>query len=561
MTGRLRLLAVFLFIAYLIQGLYLIYDKSPVEDAVTEHLVSGYTYLKWRDFRMSPGVPPLAKEISAMPWLIWNPELDPGHPSWERGDSAPFANYAFFYGPNRPLAWKLLLASRLTLFLLGPGVILVVVLWARRVHGPPGALIAMALGAFCPSFVGYSAVVGTEMALAFFVISSAYCLYRFHAAGGGAAFFYGAAFSMGAAMATHYSGMWVIPVILFLTVTRHGFWRGAWEFAAMMFFALATVWACYFFEIKPLLAGLPEVGEKIDAVRRLAQTLFPADRSIQEFFVIEALGRPIPLASWFLGLLGIVKSQPVDMFHFFMGKWRTAQVWYYDVFSFFVKTTIPFLALLGWRVMAGLRKRPSDSPKKEKRKDLPARDYLLLIPLFLVASTVLDKQGLGIRALIPIMPFLWIWIGGLWPKGGSPVIRRWIIALLVLHALSSLYRFPNNIAYFNELAGGPGNGYRIARANNLERGQEVRNLGEFIKKQGIKKIRARLFGTNDPALYGMEWAPVKPEEFREPRKEVYAISVYYLDDFKWTYHVKPMAKIGHVIWVYDMREESKKRRS
>ena len=53
--------------------------------------------------------------------------------------------------------------------------------------------------------------------------------------------------------------------------------------------------------------------------------------------------------------------------------------------------------------------------------------------------------------------------------------------------------------------------------------------------------------------YGIKCKEITPEEYIVPEKEVYAISVNNLDSFEWTRYIKPTARAGYSIFIYDLR--------
>jgi hypothetical protein len=73
-------------------------QKSPTADEGF-HLVAGYSYLKWRDFRLNPEHPPLAKILAALPLLAL--DINDGPLSREQRDKVQ---------ANRLYGW--LLANR-----------------------------------------------------------------------------------------------------------------------------------------------------------------------------------------------------------------------------------------------------------------------------------------------------------------------------------------------------------------------------------------------------------------------------------------------------------------
>ena len=59
-------------------------QKSPTIDEPV-HLLAGYSYLKWGDFRVNAEHPPLAKMLAALPLLLLDVnDPRPTDPDWER---------------------------------------------------------------------------------------------------------------------------------------------------------------------------------------------------------------------------------------------------------------------------------------------------------------------------------------------------------------------------------------------------------------------------------------------------------------------------------------------
>ena len=56
-------------------------------------------------------------------------------------------------------------------------------------------------------------------------------------------------------------------------------------------------------------------------------------------------------------------------------------------------------------------------------------------------------------------------------------------ALLGWHAIESIKVAPDFLAYFNELAGGPANGYRHLVDSSLDWGQDLPKLKEWLVRE------------------------------------------------------------------------------
>lgn len=68
--------------------------------------------------------------------------------------------------------------------------------------------------------------------------------------------------------------------------------------------------------------------------------------------------------------------------------------------------------------------------------------------------------------------------------------RRWLTqfvvgALLVFTAISSLRIAPHQLAYFNEIVGGPDQGYRYLSDSNLDWGQDLKGVKAYMEKENL----------------------------------------------------------------------------
>jgi hypothetical protein len=120
---------------------------------------------------------------------------------------------------------------------------------------------------------------------------------------------------------------------------------------------------------------------------------------------------------------------------------------------------------------------------------------------------------IGIRYILPGLPFLCILASNL-ARAPSRRRRALIGVLLLAHAAAAVRASPDFIAYFNELAGGPANGYRWLADSNLDWGQNVTRVRAYAQQHAIViepdvlpttgrvAVRAnRLVGIGDPETY------------------------------------------------------------
>ena len=106
---------------------------------------------------------------------------------------------------------------------------------------------------------------------------------------------------------------------------------------------------------------------------------------------------------------------------------------------------------------------------------------------FLLISVAADQ--IGVRYLLPIFPLLFVWTSRFVPsfasvRGGYLVI----VLLLAWQAGSALRVFPNHIAYFNEIAGGPQAGPLLLDDSNVDWGQGIKQAAEYVRTRNLTNV-------------------------------------------------------------------------
>jgi hypothetical protein len=145
------------------------------------------------------------------------------------------------------------------------------------------------------------------------------------------------------------------------------------------------------------------------------------------------------------------------------------------------------------------------------------------------AASLIGSLNIGLRHILPTFAFTYILVviglKGLVSSVGKPQTRKTLKTalgiLLGWFIISSAAIFPHYLAYYNELAGGPDNGYKIAVDSNLDWGQDLKRLKLWIDSyhgqfgileylphrhnptglKPIDHIYLDYFGGGDPAYY------------------------------------------------------------
>jgi hypothetical protein len=146
--------------------------------------------------------------------------------------------------------------------------------------------------------------------------------------------------------------------------------------------------------------------------------------------------------------------------------------------------------------------------------------------------------NIGHRHILPTYPVLFIAAGwlGRWLDVRRPFLAVGIAGMALWHAGESLRTRPHYLAYFNQIVGGPQNGWRHLVDSSLDWGQDLPGLKRWLDANARgETVFLSYFGTGDPAYEGIRATILStvPEIGPPPRWHaltpgVYAISATLL---------------------------------
>jgi len=219
---------------------------------------------------------------------------------------------------------------------------------------------------------------------------------------------------------------------------------------------------------------------------------------------------------------------------------------------------------------------------RSKSTPILSKLFVLLPPaVFLVAMTIF-ADDLGIRYLIPAMPFAHL-AGGIGLAslfGRASAWGRYLAAALclwVMVAAAGIY--PDHLSYFNETAclaeepgrigwdGGSRCGPLWLDDSNVDWGQGLKQLRSWMDRYGNgRTLRLAYFGTFPPEAYGLRVEKLEPRDLRgDPRPGLYAVSAHQVARLpamgekpaqggaRWLRRTTPVAIVGHAFYIYDVR--------
>lgn len=532
-------LAASLAAALLLAGGFLLQaDAARLTSAVVDepaHLTAGYLSLARGEHRVNVEHPPLLKLLAALPLTGLDPRLppiDPGGPEPGTEDFEFDYSRRFLYGSNDPD--RLLASARLPMIFLTALLGAFVYVWTREIAGTAAALAALLLYVLEPNILGHGRLVTTDLGASVFIVATLWS-FRHAVRRGSATATIACGLFLGCALLSKFSALLLLPVMALLLgmelILRR---RESCGSAG---------------RVTPgrmlLLAGLA-VG--------LAWVILLAGYGFDGFPVPGLYTEGMELAR--------LKNSTVEGPTYLMGSISRDGFWSYYLVALAVKTPIPLLLLSLAGIVSGLR-------EQALRREIA---WLLLPALaWIAAITLLTRAQIGFRYILPALPLLCVsaGVGAAFlmrgfrlesgEKGARPRLRAAAGALLAIlllwHGLAAVRIHPHHLAYFNEIAGGPGNGWRWLADSNLDWGQDLIRLDRWLESRGNPPVNLFYFGTADPDYYGIPRLP-----YGSPSPGLFAVSathlagVYlpdpdYLEAFR---SLEPIARIGHSILVYDL---------
>ena len=331
--------------------------KSATCDEVAHHIPSGYVFLKEHDLRFDTCAPPLARYIVAFPLLFMNLDMPDNKDFWRREDRAQFGRD--FFKLNMGKYKEILLSSRVMVLIVSIVGGLVLYLWTKNLYSKRVGILALFLYALSPNMLAHARLATTDAVTTVFILLFAFMFWRFlQSPGYSKAVISGISF--GLALLSKYSALLILPIILvfFIPIIKKGaVKKGLMLFLLFNLSAFLTIWAGYGFEITPLLAGTLRAQEKFLIISKFCSSICPFFSETLLHNMLYNL--PMPLSSYILGILGVIRHGADGHSFFFLGNWYSHGLPYYYVVAFFIKTPLPMLIAFLWGILLLIKERPA----------------------------------------------------------------------------------------------------------------------------------------------------------------------------------------------------------
>ena len=489
----------------------------------------------WKTGRFDEDVinPPLVRVWAAIPLVIGGAISDA---DGTRQDFGSIAKSFWTANIEKARLWFFL--GRLMIIPCAALTGLVIATWTRAWYGDRAAIVAVLLWACCPTALANSAIVTHDLPLTAAWLLTLYMLVRFaEKPCWRRSLQFGAA--LGIAILTKVTAIILIPLCVVLwfvlrvkssnstsmnvplaerqtrdaELTTVPKWMVLTaQFVAAFGLSILLINVCYLFR---------GTGGTI------ASLIFnsPLMNSVQQS--LSWLGwLPVPFPTDFIAAFDRL-AQDLNQSHpvYLNNTWSSQPFKWYYAAALAYKLPLSTIFLILFSFVGLLWPRPGS---EDRRRGL----FLLIAAVTLPILASRSANQIGIRYILPTFPVLFIFAGqaARWltmpkiPTVFNGLVRRVVWAFVIAAPLSLRFH-PHHLAYFNAVAGGPDNGGWHLVDSNIDWGQDLYGLRDYLVQHKISDIGLAYYGTVLPSSIGIN---AHDPPFQKPRPGWYAISVNFV---------------------------------
>ena len=523
--------------------------KSPVFDESID-ITGGYSYWQENDYRINPENGVFLQRWITTPLLFQKlkfPELK----QIPLKQISPFeisADFIFKSGNNPE---KILMFSRAMITILSLITGLAVYLYSKKVFGKGGGLLSLMLYVLCPEILSHAGFATSDMAATMAFTLALACVWNVlnRITVRNIVF---SSMALSVLFLTKFSAFIIIPVYLLLILIRlkskklsecvifsgriHNQTKQLLAYSIVLLvnlvFIIFFIWMSYGFRFSALNA--PQSADRV-ALDRIYEHKCQSTGIAGKALLATKDMKLLPEA-YLYGFISILNASNTRN-SFLNGELSTQGWWYYFIYSFMVKTPIPLLLLLAISFFTFFKTWPLS-----KEKIYMLAPFLVFILVYFIIA-ISSRSNVGNRHILPIYPCIFIICGASYLMLRSKFIIAVITVFLIAWFALESYRIrPHYLAYFNQLAGGPENGYKHLSDSSLDWGQDLKELRKWIdgNNQKNEDVYLSYFGTADIDYYIQDYRHLPcvgekrkmTSDFFELKSGIYCISATM---FQFTY--------------------------
>jgi hypothetical protein len=511
-------------------------QKSLTYDEVA-YIPAGYSYWATGDFRLNAEHPPLSKLLAGAGARLARPGHSTDLPGFENADQWTFGQvFLLRLGSDlEPLVFWARVPTVLLFVLLVVGTSL----FARRLYGRHAGFVGAFLTALSPDLIAHARLATTDLPVTCFTLWALYAFWRYRLRPSYSRLAL-AAVAAGLAVASKFAALLLLPVLGVWTLVYAGSWPEA-----------------------PTHLGTGFGGER---ARRTGAHLLAllAWLLVLVVTVTVTYFDPLDPRAFIASVLRTYPDMTRDYGEYLNGEFSRAGFPEYFAVAFLVKTSLALLVLLGVRAVDEVRS--AGEPSSVRRREVHV--LLLLAVGGWFAATSLAAIQFGVRYLLPVYPLLIVWVSGL-ARAPKRSRKLWGAAWMAVlwQGVAALAVHPHYLTYFNEFAGGPKSGIEWLDDSNLDWGQDLIAVRNYLARHPGEDAFITTMTTVPPRVYGIEAGWVTPAAVvnhldpRSPRPGLHIVSVHVLNRLRFWFpeaavdplrDLEPKAILAHTFYVYDV---------
>lgn len=454
--------------AFLMIGFGSASQKSATWDEPL-HLTAGHAILASGDHRFDPEHPPLTRAWAALPlWAFGTPAPDRASidrtpvDAWLGAEQWGASHRHLYAAPQGEDVDRGLNAGRGMVLLLGVALGVLVHRWARALFGPLPAAAALALCLVEPNLLAHAGLVSTDLPVTLTFFATAWFLWR-TATQPTTPHLVGLALSCAIANVTKFSALLLLPLVAATLATAA--WRGLLPRRTALIAGFATlattwavIWAAYAFRYAP--SPSPDWLFSPATLPWQALAGSHLERVVAWFDAHHLL--PNAYANGFL--LGQAKAVQRDAY--FLGEVSLNGWIGYFPLVLAVKTPATTLLLYVAGLVIVIR-----------RLRRAHHERFVLVPLIAYGAAALTANlNSGFSHILPLVPFLLLLAAGaaqVLLDSGERAFRILLGVLLAGSGMEVGSVIPDQLAFFNRMAGGPAAGHLYVVDSNLDWGRRA----------------------------------------------------------------------------------------
>jgi hypothetical protein len=566
-------LACVLVVVFIFQCLTASRVKSPAWDE-TGDIAAGVSYLLTGKFVVNLQHPPLLKELMGL-FTLFSGARWPGTPQaqqllagdsrfqWAVGDQIIMAN-----GADNVMFW-----ARLPMILVGAMLAALLYFWGRAMLGGVAAVGAVFLYALDPTVVAHAYLTTLDVGFAAFAMLFLFTLWRYLRNPALKRLIW-CGLALGAVLATKFSALVLLPVAAILVVARG------------------------FINVRAVNRAAPKAGPNDPCPCGSGKKFKKChgDSSRGTAAPANTTGTMLVNSVMSLAVMGLIAVLVVEALYFFPSDPLLYMKGMSLVNADHARDYQPYMAgqlshrFLSYFAVAWLLKEPLPAiilsilglvlVVRSRNLEIIDKLFLLLPPAVLFLAHTFMADDLGIRYIIPAMPFAYL-MGGfaladlvrdgvVWKRAAAGVLCVWLIV-----AATGIH--PDHLSYFNEAAclfdqpgkigldGGSRCGMAWLDDSNIDWGEGLKQLRDWLNRNAPgRPMKLAYFGSFPPDYYGLRYQQLQITDMQvtAPTPGLYVVSAHLAirafatgenGAAQWLRQMTPTAIIGHCFYVYDIK--------